>query len=158
VVNGGFEANAGWALGNTARPAMYTTEQQHAGARAMQLGSPSLSNTQSYSSVSQAVTIPAGTNNVTLRWWQWVGTEESTTTAPGTTSDRQEVLLLAPTDQVRAVIQRTRQTSGGWQEVTADLNAYRAETVTLYFNVYNDGVNGRTWMYIDDVQLICTPS
>jgi hypothetical protein len=116
------------------------------------------SDATSFSSIMQEVTIPMVGNAVTLRWWQWVGTEESTTTAPGTTSDRQEVLLLTPADQVIAVIQRTRQTSGGWQEVTADLNGYRGQTLKLYFNVYNDGINGRTWMYIDDVQLICTPS
>jgi hypothetical protein len=159
LINGGFEGNTGWVLRNTPKPAAYTTEQTHTGSRSVRLGIPMAgSDATSFSSIMQEVTIPMVGNAVTLRWWQWVGTEESTTTAPGTTSDRQEVLLLTPADQVIAVIQRTRQTSGGWQEVTADLNGYRGQTLKLYFNVYNDGINGRTWMYIDDVQLICTPS
>ncbi|MCB0061575.1 MAG: hypothetical protein KDE19_05655, partial [Caldilineaceae bacterium] len=48
---------------------------------------------------------------------------------------------------------RTRQTSGGWQERSADLSAYRGRTVSLYMNVYNDGSGGRTWMYVDSVSL-----
>ncbi len=157
LLNGGFETNSGWLLGQSVAPPQYIATQAQAGFRAMQLGvlpGSAPTNRSSYSSVRQQVTIPASANYVLLRWWQWAGTQESITTAPETTHDRQEVLLLTPNEQVLAVVQRTRQMTGGWQEITADLSAYRGRTVYLYFNVFNDSNTLATWLYIDEVTLL----
>lgn len=160
VVNGDFETDGGWLLGQAMIPPQFTTDQRHSGARAVQLGSPpaaGASTRGSYSSIRQLVTIPANAGGVTLRWWHLYGTAEAATTDPGTTSDRQEVLLLTPDEKVLAVVQRVRRNDSGWQQETADLTAYRGRSVYLYFNVYNNGNGAATWAYVDDVQLdACT--
>jgi len=156
VVNGDFETDGGWLLGQAMIPPQFTTDQRHSGARAVQLGSPpaaGASTRGSYSSIRQLVTIPANAGGVTLRWWHLYGTAEAATTDPGTTSDRQEVLLLTPDEKVLAVVQRVRRNDSGWQQETADLTAYRGRSVYLYFNVYNNGNGAATWAYVDDVQL-----
>lgn len=160
LTNGDFEGDTGWALGKTERPAVYTTDRQHGGTRSIQLGIPALGNLQSYSSISQQITIPGDADALTLKWWQWRGTEEATSLTPGAAADRQEVLLLTTTGEPLEVIRRERNNESGWQEVIIELNAtvYRARTILVYFNVFNDGANGRTWMYIDDVALTtCLP-
>lgn len=159
--NGGFEANSDWTLGKTDRPAAYTTERQRTGTRSMQLGIPTQDNIEIYSSISQSIAVPTDANIVTLRWWQWSGSEESSTASPDKTDDRQEVMILTPAGNPIEVLRRVRQNESSWQEVAIELNAtsYRGRTILLYFNVYNDGANGRTWMYIDDVELIaCSPT
>ena len=46
-----------------------------------------------------------------------------------------------------------------WSQVAYDLSAYRGQTIVLYFNAYNNGWgNERTWMYVDDVQVIACRS
>jgi nucleoid-associated protein YgaU len=161
VVNGGFESNSNWILGQSRTPAQYTTAQKQAGALSLQLGrltgSPPLAGS-SFSSARQSVAIPATANYVTLRWWQWAGTAEAAAVLPDTNSDRQEVLLLTPAEQVLAVLQRTRQNSIGWQEQQVDLSPYRGRTVDLYFNVYNDGNGLATWLYLDEVSLLDCPT
>jgi len=163
LMNGGFESDSSWLFGVVAVPAQYTGNQYYGGARSMQFGSPpdGAFAGGSYSSIRQAVTIPADASIVTLRWWHLLGTQEAVMNAPGTSSDRQEVLLLTPSEQVLFVAQRVRRNDADWQQTTIDidLTAYREQTVTLYFNVFNDGNSLRTWMYVDDVQLeTCAPS
>ena len=41
-----------------------------------------------------------------------------------------------------------------WQRHTYDLRAYAGQEITLYFGAKNDGLNGATGMYIDDVSLL----
>lgn len=155
LVNGNFEADGSWQSDPVAVPPQITTDQRHGGARAMQLGKPPTANPdqQSYSSISQLVTIPVSATSVTLRWWHWAGTQEAVSADPGNAGDRQEVLLLTQSRQPLAVMQRTRRNDGSWQEEAVDLTAYRGQTVYVYFNVFNDGNNGSTWMYVDDIQV-----
>ncbi len=43
---------------------------------------------------------------------------------------------------------------GGWQQVTLDLSAYKGQTITLHFEVWNRADNWyNTWAYIDDVSV-----
>jgi hypothetical protein len=43
-----------------------------------------------------------------------------------------------------------------WTQKRQDLLAYRGQSLALYFNVYNDGINGDSAMIVDDVSLrIC---
>jgi hypothetical protein len=41
-----------------------------------------------------------------------------------------------------------------WQVHTFDLAAYAGRPVNLYLGIYNDGVGGRTGMYVDHVSLL----
>ena len=45
-----------------------------------------------------------------------------------------------------------------WVEMTHDLTAWRGRSLAIYFNAYNDGLDSRTWMYVDDVSIqVCPP-
>jgi bacillopeptidase F (M6 metalloprotease family) len=41
-----------------------------------------------------------------------------------------------------------------WQTHTFDLSAYAGQTIRLHFGVYNDGLDGRTAVYIDNAALV----
>ncbi|MCD6520037.1 MAG: hypothetical protein J7M05_08975 [Anaerolineae bacterium] len=73
--------------------------------------------------------------------------------------DCQEVLLLDSYTYSRvATLLRQRTSDTTWGEHTFDLTPWRGRSLVLYFNVYNDGLGGRTWTYLDDVSLsVCTP-
>ncbi|MBX3014898.1 MAG: hypothetical protein KF832_25480 [Caldilineaceae bacterium] len=157
LANGDFEGEGSWILGKSALPPQYTTSQHDGGARAMQVGNPPAAgwaDRASYSSVRQPIVIPADATSVTLQWRHLYGSSEAVPGDPGTSSDRQEVLLLAPDDRVLAVLQRVRRNDGNWQLATADLTAYRGQTVSLYFNVFNNGNGATTWAYLDNVELL----
>lgn len=70
VLNPSFEEDIAWLFGNTPRAASYTTEDRHDGQRSVRTGiTPSMSVAYSYSSVRQAVTIPADASSATLTFW-----------------------------------------------------------------------------------------
>jgi len=58
IRNGGFETIGDWTIGNTPRPAEYSTAVVRTDSWAMRLGITDLSDAKSYSSVYQEVTIP----------------------------------------------------------------------------------------------------
>ena len=160
LLNSDFEGVGGWSPGENALLPQLTTNQPYNGVRAMQLGNPpGVYNGQiaSYSSIQQQVTIPADASNAILRWWHWDGSEEPPYGAPSSEADRQDVVLLRPNGDVLALLQRVRRNEGTWLPSAIDLSAFRGQSVTLYFNVYNDGQGGRTWSYLDEVRLeTCT--
>jgi len=41
-----------------------------------------------------------------------------------------------------------------WQRHRIDLRAYRGQDLMLHFGAMNDGQNGMTGMYVDDVSLL----
>lgn len=155
LVNGDFESGGGWTVGENAfLPQL--TGQAYSGSRAMQLGNPPgayAPGQPSYSSIQQLVTIPADAANVVLRWWRLNGSEEGINGAPDGSADRQEVILLRTNGDVLALLQRVRHNEGAWQAGAVDVSAFRGQSVTIYFNVYNDGNGRRTWSYLDEVRL-----
>lgn len=155
LVNGNFEAEGAWQSDPVAVPPQIIMDQRHGGARAMQLGKPPTAtpDQQSYSSIRQLVTIPVNATSVTLRWWHLTGSQEAVNADPGNNADRQEVLLLTQSGQPLAVLQRIRHNDNAWLEEAVDLTAYRGQTIYVYFNVFNDGNNGSTWLYVDDIQM-----
>jgi hypothetical protein len=71
------------------------------------------------------------------------------------TQDLQEVLLLDPySHMVVDMVARVRASDAGWTYASFDVTRWRGRTLHLYINCYNDGVGGRTWMYVDDVSLV----
>jgi YVTN family beta-propeller protein len=148
VQNGGFEDGTAWVVGSTPRPARYTSDQAHSGERSVLLGLvPGESDIRSYSSVRQSVTVPAGTYSTTLTFWSY-----PVSGLDG--GDRQECLLLDEQDKLLAILMRTNDNTAAWTEVSYDLSAYAGQTVSLYFNAYNDGDDeGVTGFYLDDVSV-----
>ncbi|GAG49401.1 unnamed protein product, partial [marine sediment metagenome] len=89
IVNCGFEEDDdAWKSGWTPRPAAYSTEVVHSGARSMRLGITDQSDAYSYSSISQKVTIPFDAYYATLSFWYYPLSQDSIE------HDWQEALIL----------------------------------------------------------------
>jgi hypothetical protein len=153
LVNGGFEAWGGWTFGQTALPGSFAAAQAHSGLRSVVLGNPNPAapNSISYSSVRQKVTLPRGIyKTAALEFWHY-------TLSDGETGDYQEAVILdGRTGRTLAVLWRVNRNDRTWRQERIDLTRYLGRTITVYFNVYNNGGSGRAAMYLDDVSLtIC---
>nr|MBC8248939.1 N-acetylmuramoyl-L-alanine amidase [Anaerolineales bacterium] len=74
IRNGDFETTGDWTnwiRGLTARPAAYSTAEVRTGSWAMRLGITDQSDTESYSSIYQEVTIPGDAVSATLSFWYY---------------------------------------------------------------------------------------
>ena len=151
IVNGSFEDESGWDLPTTAYPASYTTALTHSGGRSMRVGIVELGDDQeSYSSARQMVTVPADAISATLRFWLYPLSGASS-------DDVQYVIVLDEEGQEVETLISQRSDDRQWTSYQFDLTAYAGWTIELYFGVYNDGSDGVTAIYVDDVSLeICT--
>jgi len=115
----------------------------------MRLGITDQSDTYSYSSIYQQVTIPGDAVSATLSFWYyplcWDTVEH----------DWQEVIIYTQSwGFITRAMGKICSNSQTWTHHTFDLTSYKGQTIILYFNVYNNGVgNRRTAMYVDDVSL-----
>jgi DNA-binding beta-propeller fold protein YncE len=148
IQNGSFEEDAAWVIGATPRPARYTTEQAHSGNRSILLGlKPGESDVYSYSSVRQAITVPAAVDSATLTFWYYPLSDLDA-------SDYQECILLDQDGATLAILLRTNANTAAWTGMSYDLRAYAGQTIWVYFDAYNDGGgNGVTGFYLDDVSV-----
>jgi len=183
IINCGFETDEGWVFGESPRPAAYTTEDAHWGARSVRLGiKPPTTDAYSWSSVRQRITIPANAASAALSFWYKPFTEctcrnnwqqfdwsDYSVDQPGrippdrnprtwASCDWQQALILAddfPNPAILATVMNTNSNSGMWTHQTFDLTPFAGQTVWVYFNVYNDGWGyRRTWMYVDDASVM----
>jgi len=167
IANGGFESDGDWEIPVTAWPARYTEAAAHTGQRSVRVGivEPA-DNVESYSSARQFVTIPTDTTGATLRFWLYplsgeppAGLTFSTPPqAPMTgealvSEDAQYVLILDASGQQMEALLWQRRDDRVWTSYQFDLTAYAGQTVKLHFGVCNDGLDGVTGMYVDDVSL-----
>ena len=162
IVNGGFEQNhEGWKFGDDPVPPRFTSEQRTEGLRSVLLGNPpgaGSTNAVSFSSVRQLVKIPPDATVAYLTWDHFSLTQEPVSTNPGSHSDRQDMIVLAPNQMPMAIKYRQRLNQTGWSEARVELTEFIGKDFFVYFNVYNDGNGLRTWMYLDNVQLVvCYP-
>ena len=146
--NGDFEGYGTWQLGTAPLYPTYVSGQGLHGSRAMRLGNDGLENVASYSSIRQNVVLPDWPATISLRFWYRPLSEGVDA------DDYQELLLLQPQSQeVEARLWRVTRDDRRWLQQLVDLSVYRGRSVSLYFNVNNDGAGGRTAMYLDDVCL-----
>ncbi len=172
ILNGGFETDGNWDIPTTPYPATYTTAITHTGARAMRSGIVEADDNQySYSDFRQTVTIPTDAVSATLRFWLYriSGETPYTPTFPSAllardiekmvlADDLQYVLVLNEDDQIRRQLIWQRADDQAWTRHEFDMLVHAGETIKLQFGVYNDGSDGVTAMYVDDVSLeICLP-
>jgi len=116
----------------------------------MCLGITSQSDIESWSPIRQQVTIPGGVASATLSFWYYPICQHSWP------YDRQEVIIYdaAVTTKLAYAMSPVCSNSQIWTHHTFDLMPYKGQTITLYFNVYNDGRgNLKTAMYLDDVSV-----
>ncbi|NLE76481.1 MAG: hypothetical protein GX605_06985, partial [Chloroflexi bacterium] len=142
-----------WQLGQTWYTPRYASEQYRSSPWSIYLGfQPALSDRASWSSVRQTVQIPSNVDSVTLYFWYFPIAEA------GGGQDQQQFVLLDPwNEEVVAVPWRGQSNAQSWQLQAADLTPYRGRSLSIYFNVVNDGIGGRMGMYLDDVSVLaCT--
>ncbi|MFZ5916576.1 MAG: N-acetylmuramoyl-L-alanine amidase [Chloroflexota bacterium] len=150
IVNGGFEADAGWEILETPYPAAYVTAPIHSGKRAMRAGiEPGGVNTYSYSSFQQTVAIPEA-HDATLGYeWYPASTDPD---------DLQYLLLLDGDGAILDSLLWTSANDQVWLHAQADLSEYAGLTLSLRFGVYNDGNDDLGRMVVDDVSLLACPT
>ena len=174
IVNGGFETqDNSWLLPITPMPADYSTAQFNSGAWSMRTGivDPA-ENVNSFSSALQRVTIPADATSADLSFYLFQESSEATnllipesietvltpTAMKMRYGDAQWVLILNQHLQELERLVSTRSNEQSWRQYEFDLSAYAGRTVLLYFGTFNNGWDGRTAMYVDDVVLdVCSP-
>ena len=122
------------------------TSPVFSGAYSAQFGSQT-QNASSYSSARQWVTIPWSHPRVVLQFWAYTWAQSLSG------DDRQQVVLLAPGDTVMSVPWKVLQNQQSWQPHSFELIGLAGQTFAVYFNVINDGVGGRTAMWVDDARL-----
>jgi hypothetical protein len=143
LANGGFEAGSlsGWtAAGVTS----VVSSGAHGGTYAAQLGDSSPSTD---SSISQQVTLPAGSPSLTF--WYKVTCPDSVTYdwATVTVSSSSGTLLTTP-------LAKTCVTAGAWTQVTTDLTTWAGQTVVLKFANHDDNYAGDpTFTQFDDIAI-----
>jgi hypothetical protein len=149
VVNPGFESSAGWVIGDTAYRARYSSEQVHSGAAAMLLGiTDPQDDRYSFSSVWQDVTIPSAAASAVFTLWYYPISRDP--------ADRQivEVRVVSDGSQNRLMGTGSASNSQRWEYASFDLaEHYVGRDVRLYFTVVNQGTDGVTAMFLDDVSL-----
>ena len=150
VCNGGFEECACWIAPETPRQAAYSSVMWRTGSWSMRLGITSKPDAYSWSSIRQQVTIPGNATSATLSFWYYPICQDSVE------YDWQEVIIYdaAVTTKLAYAMPKVCSNSQTWTHHTFDLMPYKGQTITLYFNVKNDGVaNLKTAMYLDDVSV-----
>jgi len=172
LVNGGFEAESGWDLPVTARPAGYTTRVAYDSRRSLRVGIVNKSNAFAYSSARQLIAIPANAIRATLHSYVYpvssggiqapqgqafqgeVAVEHAPQQVPAA-GDAQYLLLLDPeTGGIVQTLFWELSNAQGWQHWTFDLTPYAGQTLRLYFGVYNDGAGGQAGMFVDNAALV----
>ena len=173
LVNGGFEYNdSGWYFPDSEWPAGYSTDIVHGGARAVRTGlaSPLNENRYSYSSVrSSLISIPAGGGGATLRLWLYpLTTEVLNVPAPvrpngpdfgdmTMAADNQYVVVLDANDQLLETLVSMGSNNRQWSYHEFNLSEYAGRTIKIQAGTYNDGADGMTALYVDDVSLELCP-
>jgi hypothetical protein len=171
VVNGGFEGEGGWELPITPAPGEYSGQVVYDGRRAMQVGLDNEVNVFSYSSARQVVDIPAQATGATLSFYLYPVSGEATAVSQQrlfptdkfltdepeqpVSGDAQYVLLLDPATQTILDTVYWEVSNGqAWQRFDVNLSVYAGRPLQLLFGAYNDGVNGRTALYVDNASVI----
>jgi bacillopeptidase F (M6 metalloprotease family) len=116
----------------------------------MRLGITYQSDAESYSSIHQEVIIPGDATTATLSFWYYPISQD---TLP---YDWQAAIIYDQTlTHILAwAMPKVCSNSQTWTHYTFDLMPYKGQTIKIYFNVYNDGLdNLKTAMYLDDVSV-----
>lgn len=155
IANGGFESDTGdWLIGDTASPPEYSTVRAHGDTQqsmrlGLEAGDPDVA---TYSYISQAFHIPENTTSAELSFAYYPVSED-------VEGDYFDVMLADAAGQPLAPILHTHSNQQSWtQPDPFDLTPYAGRDVQLLFNVYNNGVDGVTAVWLDDVSVtVCTP-
>jgi hypothetical protein len=132
-------------------PAQLVNAPVVGGSWAVQLGSRT-QNRYTYSSIRQWLTVPGGYPQKVVSFYAYTYTESYAG------ADEQKFVVLGPGDAVLAVPWKTLDNAQTWQHFVFDLSSVTSNQFAIYFAAINDGVGGRTALFIDEVHAYaCTP-
>ena len=175
LVNSNFEGTTGWFIPVTEYSAAYSMAQYHSPWHSMRTGiTDPLDNTYSYSDFSQTVSLPLNDDTYTLGMWLYTLSGEvlAGQTQPDASdilyigrpfresvlsNDKQYVLVLDQYGYVVDYLWITLEDEAAWVYHQFDLSDYAGWTITLQLGSYNDGYDGISAMYVDDVTLTQCP-
>lgn len=149
--NGDMEADGGWVFPVTAATGGYSTDVAYSPVRSARLGITTAANVMATSSMRQTITLPAE-GHMVLSWYAYP------LSRPRDGADLQMVSLFnaSATAEWRRLWSDVRDDEA-WLYCRYDISSFRGQTITVYFGVRNNGLNGKTAMYVDDVSLqICS--
>ncbi len=172
ILNGDFEEpDFAWYLPTTNYPARYTSSIFHSGEASMRTGINLADNIYSYSSAWQIVSIPSGATSAELTFYYRPQTTEPLTlrlvsNLANLTNhpfeniesdpywDQQMALILNEDTTHDRTLMSILSNSQTWTPSESyNLMNYVGKTIWIAFTTYNDGVGGKTAMYVDDVVL-----
>ncbi|MEZ4658572.1 MAG: hypothetical protein R2911_13455 [Caldilineaceae bacterium] len=156
VSNGAFDViDASWSILASARPANYVTGITHTvGGYAMQLGIVDLPNASSISAVEQTINLPMGVGSIVLSFWYYTTYDAS----PGAGDLQYVDIYNSFSNQLIARVVNEQSNRRQWVMEDFDLTPFAGQQIRLVFVVNNDGANGRTAMYVDDVSMLACSS
>jgi hypothetical protein len=146
IVNPGFETRDGWQIPRTVFPASYSLSRPRTGLRSIQLGLSLGGNVLSYSSVQQAVDLPSWARQADLSFYIW----------PSIAMGDDDWLYFCVLDAADNAIRECdfwKDDSQTWLLREYDLSPYIGEQIKVHIGVRNDGTNGISSAYLDDVEL-----
>jgi len=162
LVNGGFENVQGWQLSD----AYFTTAVAHTGGRSLLAGiTTGAENRQGYSFAVQEVTLPAGAASALLRLWLYPISQDAVATGmieqefmpdidtAAASSDAQYVLVRNSNGDLLETLLWMRSNERDWRYYEFNLSKYAGQTIKLEVGVFNDGYEGVTAVYADDLAL-----
>jgi hypothetical protein len=148
VTNGGFETQAFWYSLNVpeAQPS-YIASPVHGGGVSLLMGFTTTVGAPAsliYSSIQQTITVPLTATQTTLTFWRYP--------LSGDTQGDLQYFAVGPAPTNVAIVWTMKSNEQAWTPTTLDLSAYTG-TLTIRFGVYNDGKNGVSAVYLDDVSV-----
>ncbi|MCO6453630.1 MAG: hypothetical protein J5I90_22805 [Caldilineales bacterium] len=151
LLNGDMESGEGWIFPPTAARGVYSTDQFFSPTRSARIGIVDGDNVSSFSSLRQRLQSPGGEQMI-LSWRMFPLSQ------PQDGSDLQFVGILNS-----ALAEQRRLWSGvrndaAWLDCSYDVSEFLSSDIYVNFTVKNDGANGKTALYVDDVSLKVCPA
>ena len=148
ILNGGFESgDTSWTETSTGGYTLADTTLPHTGSYSAYFDGYNSGTDTAY----QTIAIPASASTVTLTFYTYVSTQETTTS---TAYDKFSAQVRNSSNTVlKTVASLSNLTATGWQKTTADLSAYKGQTVRIYFSGTTDS-SLTTSFFLDDVSVV----
>ena len=152
VNNGDFEVNnTGWTLLDGTSPPSYTTELAFNRSRqSMRLGIVGGANVASISAIDQMIALPADATSIILSFRYFPLYEP----VPGPGDLQYVDIYNVLSGQFAGRALGTQSDERTWLAEDYDLTMQAGQTIRLIIAVNNDGIEGRTAMYVDNVSIM----
>lgn len=178
ITSGGFEASDGWSIRPNPVPAAYVTTPVHTGTRSMRTGiAAGGANLLSYSPIEQSLTFPPMpspgiSSTIRLSFWRYniygegavtgvrsaipdltaLPTTEAELLARPLAADLFYVIAIRDDGTIDWLLTEAVH-NPAWRQASIDISRYAGQHIRLQFGTYNDGANGISRTFVDDVSV-----